>query len=287
MAARAWIVSERRITGLSRAVIADLLAESGPVWQARRDAELCDRPRRRSVGAGAKCQLVFVDRLLATLVHLCHGATHDVLACWFDVDRSTLTRAADEIRPLLAERGCRNRFVSGKSRINPMKALVATDDRGRVLFCGEVRAGSVAHITQVRDAGLVDLLAVTIHLEILTDAGYQGLGGPDLWPGRHPAPQTPRQAPRAPPVTHGPPRTGPLRPLLRPHASRTRHRPPQELAHPRPAPWSPRPPARHRPSRRRTPLGPTKDHREGTPSTSLPGPIHKCRAPLSSTRPSA
>ncbi|MFJ6687116.1 helix-turn-helix domain-containing protein, partial [Streptomyces werraensis] len=34
---------------------------------------------------------MFVDRLLATLVHLRHGVTHDVLACWFGVDRSTIT----------------------------------------------------------------------------------------------------------------------------------------------------------------------------------------------------
>ncbi|MEU8952115.1 transposase family protein [Streptomyces sp. NPDC048489] len=58
------------------------------------------------MGGGAKHQLVFVDRLLATLVHLRHGATHDVLACWFSVDRSTITRAIGEVRPLLAERGC-------------------------------------------------------------------------------------------------------------------------------------------------------------------------------------
>jgi DDE superfamily endonuclease len=49
---------------------------------------------------------VFVDRLLATLVHLRHGVTHDVLACWFGVSRSTITRAVGEVRPLLAERGC-------------------------------------------------------------------------------------------------------------------------------------------------------------------------------------
>ncbi|MFD9425389.1 MULTISPECIES: DDE transposase family protein [unclassified Streptomyces] len=59
---------------------ADLVAELGPVWQARRDAGLLDRPRRRAVGAGAKHKLVFVARLLATLVHLRHGVTHDVLA---------------------------------------------------------------------------------------------------------------------------------------------------------------------------------------------------------------
>jgi hypothetical protein len=49
---------------------------------------------------------VFVDRLLAALVHLRHAATHDVLACWFGVDRSTITRAIAEVRPLLAGQGC-------------------------------------------------------------------------------------------------------------------------------------------------------------------------------------
>ncbi|MFJ7787063.1 transposase family protein [Streptomyces albidoflavus] len=34
-------------------------------------------------------------------MHLRHGVTHDVLACWFQVDRSTITRAVGEIRPLL------------------------------------------------------------------------------------------------------------------------------------------------------------------------------------------
>ncbi|MFC5786803.1 helix-turn-helix domain-containing protein [Streptomyces aureus] len=53
--------------------------------------------------AGAKHKLVFIDRLLATLSH---GATHDALACRFGVDRSTITRAIDEVRPLLAMRGC-------------------------------------------------------------------------------------------------------------------------------------------------------------------------------------
>jgi hypothetical protein len=39
-------------------------------------------------------------------VNLRHAVTHDVLACWFGVDRSTITRAIGEIRPLLAARGC-------------------------------------------------------------------------------------------------------------------------------------------------------------------------------------
>lgn len=87
--ARAAIIRSQPITGLTPDVIAELVAEIGPLWHERRQAVLTARPRRRAVGAGAKHKLVFVDRLLATLVHLRHGATHDVLAGWFDADRST------------------------------------------------------------------------------------------------------------------------------------------------------------------------------------------------------
>ncbi|WP_237530277.1 transposase family protein [Streptomyces sp. SID3915] len=46
--------------------------------------------------------MVFINRLLATLVNLRHGVTHDVLACWFSVDQSTVTRAIGGVRTLLA-----------------------------------------------------------------------------------------------------------------------------------------------------------------------------------------
>ncbi|MGW7427769.1 transposase family protein [Streptomyces sp. NPDC054813] len=87
-------------------LIAELDAEVGPLWHEQHQSRLAARPRRRAVGAGAKHRFVFVDRLLATLVSLRHGTTHDVLACWFGVDRSTITRAIGEVRPLLAQRGC-------------------------------------------------------------------------------------------------------------------------------------------------------------------------------------
>ncbi|GAA2168207.1 transposase family protein [Actinomadura napierensis] len=103
--ARAAVVGNRRITGLSPAVIDELVAEVGPVWQEWHQAVLAARPRRRAVGAGAKYKLVFVDRLPATLIHLRYGVTHDVLGCWLGVSRSTITRAIAEIRPLLAARG--------------------------------------------------------------------------------------------------------------------------------------------------------------------------------------
>ncbi|MGW3554195.1 transposase family protein [Streptomyces griseoincarnatus] len=218
-ASRAAIISDRRITGLSANVIAELLSELGPLWHERHQAKLASRPRKRAVGAGAKHRLVFVDRLLATLVHLRHATTHDVLACWFSVDRSTITRAIAEVRPLLAERGCtvspgvrlrtlaevidhlgasgktgiidsteirvrrpavgrkdRDRFVSGKSKQNAVKTMVVTDGDGRVLFCSPSRPGSCADITHARQLGLVTLLADGPAVEILADAGYQGLG---------------------------------------------------------------------------------------------------------------
>ncbi|MGW3513781.1 transposase family protein [Streptomyces sp. NPDC000994] len=126
-ASRAAITSDRRITGLSAEVIAELVAEVGPLWHERHQAKLASRPRKRAVGAGAKHRLVFVDRLLATLVHLRHATTHDVLACWFGVDRSTITRAIGEVRPLLAERGC---TISPGVRLRTLAEVVDHLDAG-------------------------------------------------------------------------------------------------------------------------------------------------------------
>ncbi|MEU6512359.1 transposase family protein [Streptomyces sp. NPDC046942] len=61
--------------------------------------------RRRAAGAGRKHELVFIDRMLVTLVHLRTQLPHAALAELYDVGRSTVTEAISEIRPLLAERG--------------------------------------------------------------------------------------------------------------------------------------------------------------------------------------
>ncbi|MER7983726.1 transposase family protein [Streptomyces sp. NPDC095817] len=180
-------------------MIAELVDGMGPLWCERHQVKLASRPRMRAVGGGPKHRLVFVDRLLATLVHLRHGATHDVLACWFGVERSTITRAVNEVRPLLAEQGCtvnsdvrrrtlaevvyhlgstgiidgteirvrrpapgpkdRNTFISGKHKRNAVKSMVVTDGEGRVLWCSPVRPASCADITHAHQRGLVKLLA--------------------------------------------------------------------------------------------------------------------------------
>ena len=62
-----------------------------------------------------------------------------------------------------------------KARANTVKALVLTGPAGRLLFCGQTRPGAVHDLTQVRQAGLVDLLADMPGITLLPDAGYQGL----------------------------------------------------------------------------------------------------------------
>ncbi|MEW2463362.1 transposase family protein [Streptomyces massasporeus] len=54
--------------------------------------------------------------------------------------------------------------------------MVVTDSEGRVLWCSPARPASCADITHARQLGLVKLLADGPAVEILADAGYQGLG---------------------------------------------------------------------------------------------------------------
>ncbi|WP_307842638.1 transposase family protein [Streptomyces sp. RK75] len=236
---------------------------------------------------------MFVDRLLATLVHLRHGATHDVLTRWLDVDRSTITRAIGEVRPLLAERGCtvspalrvrtlgevvdhlgasgrtgivdgteirvrrsaagrkdRDKFISGKSKQNAVKAMVLTDADGWMLFCGPTRPGSCADITHARQSGLVKLLADGPAVEILADAGYQGLGAQTG--GRVVTPlhrKSKKNTPDWYEEMYERQRQGAF---FTAYPGRARHRPPEELAGTRPPPRSPRAHESRRPSRRRT-----------------------------------
>jgi hypothetical protein len=96
------------LSGISRAHLGDLIEELAPKWVARRESSLRERRgggRRRAAGAGRKPKLVFVDRLLVTLVHLRLGLPHAALAELYEVDRSTVSAAVREVRPLLAARG--------------------------------------------------------------------------------------------------------------------------------------------------------------------------------------
>ncbi len=59
----------------------------------------------RAPGAGPDHDLPFTDRVIVTLVYLRHQIPHAALAALCEVDRSTVTRAVREIRPLLAACG--------------------------------------------------------------------------------------------------------------------------------------------------------------------------------------
>ena len=61
--------------------------------------------RHRAAGAGRHHDLEYVDRVLVTLAVLRLQIPHACLALMFDVDRSTVTRAIHQVRPLLAARG--------------------------------------------------------------------------------------------------------------------------------------------------------------------------------------
>jgi hypothetical protein len=75
------------------------------------------------------------------------------------------------VRRPTAHKAGRHRLVSGKARANTVKALVITDAEGRLLCCGQTRPGSIHDLTQVRQAGLVELLALTPGVTLLADVG--------------------------------------------------------------------------------------------------------------------
>ncbi|WP_344500456.1 transposase family protein [Streptomyces enissocaesilis] len=96
------------MSGVSRAHFGELFAEVAGPWEAARQSTLRAArggERKRAEGAGRKPKLVFFDRLLVTLVHLRHQLPHEVLAELFEVDRSTVSEAIRQLRPLLAARG--------------------------------------------------------------------------------------------------------------------------------------------------------------------------------------
>lgn len=103
------VLAHQVFTGVSPGHLACLVEELAGPWQALvegRRHEARGGARKREAGAGVRHRLVFVDRLVATLIHLRHDLPHAALGLLFDVDRSTITRAIGEIRGLLAERGC-------------------------------------------------------------------------------------------------------------------------------------------------------------------------------------
>ena len=101
-------LSHRICTGISRLGLGKLIEELADPWAAQQESRLRQRrghARLRAEGAGPAHELAFADRVIATLVVLRFQLPHAALALFYGVDRSTITRAVHEIRPLLAARG--------------------------------------------------------------------------------------------------------------------------------------------------------------------------------------
>ncbi|WP_308365330.1 transposase family protein [Streptomyces sp. ISL-86] len=93
---------------MGRQHLGELLDELELRWQSRCESGRHERrggSRRRQTGAGPKYVFTFRDRLIVTLVHLRTGLTQEALAVAYDVGSSTVSRAINELRPVLAGRG--------------------------------------------------------------------------------------------------------------------------------------------------------------------------------------
>ena len=93
---------------MSRARLSVLIGELAAPWTAAEEDRLRARrehERLRAAGAGPDHDLPFTDRVIVTLVHLRFQLPHQALAVMYGVDRSTVSRAIGEVRPLLAARG--------------------------------------------------------------------------------------------------------------------------------------------------------------------------------------
>jgi hypothetical protein len=101
-------LSHRIFTGLRRRRLGKLIDELSGPWMKAGEDRLRGRrghERKRAAGAGPDHGLPFTDRVIVTLVYLRFQLPHAALAGLYQVDRSTVTRAIGEIRPLLAARG--------------------------------------------------------------------------------------------------------------------------------------------------------------------------------------
>ena len=101
-------LSKRIFTGLQPRRLGGLIAGVAGAWMIAEESRLRERrghDRMRAPGAGPDYDLPFTDRVIVTLVALRFQLPHAALAELYKVDRSTVTRAVGEIRPLLAARG--------------------------------------------------------------------------------------------------------------------------------------------------------------------------------------
>ncbi|WP_433257826.1 transposase family protein [Streptosporangium sp. CA-135522] len=80
-----------------------------------------------------------------------------------------------QVRRPTGHRGGRRAFVSGKKKMNTMKATVVADEHGRTLWAGAIRPGRMHDVTAARSEGIDDLFSLFPDVRVLLDEGYPGL----------------------------------------------------------------------------------------------------------------
>jgi Rhodopirellula transposase DDE domain/Helix-turn-helix of DDE superfamily endonuclease len=96
------------LTGLPRNDLDDLVSALTGPWSTQREQDRHQRrgsDRQRAPGAGPPPKLTLADRILATLLHQHLALPYPLLAQLLGVNRTTISRAIQEIRPLLARHG--------------------------------------------------------------------------------------------------------------------------------------------------------------------------------------
>jgi hypothetical protein len=80
-----------------------------------------------------------------------------------------------QVRRPRAGRPGRRAFISGKRRLNTIKATIASDGDGRPLWAGAIRPGRMHDQTATRTEGIDDLIDAHPEVRFLVDSGYRGL----------------------------------------------------------------------------------------------------------------
>lgn len=101
-------LQDPELTGMTRQQLCELIDALPPALEAQREHVLRTRrghERLVAPGTGAKAKLTPADRILVTVLHLRKLATMDLLGQLFGVTAMTISRAKQEVPPLLEAHG--------------------------------------------------------------------------------------------------------------------------------------------------------------------------------------
>ncbi|KPI12338.1 Rhodopirellula transposase family protein [Actinobacteria bacterium OK006] len=101
-------LQDPELTGMTRQQLSALIDALIPALEVQREQVLRTRrghERQVAPGTGAKAKLAPADRILVTVLHLRKLATMDLLGQLFGVTAMTISRASQEVRPLLEAHG--------------------------------------------------------------------------------------------------------------------------------------------------------------------------------------